>query len=118
MIDFINIGASVLTILLGLIGWLAPGYTMRVLDLKTDGSTMGTSEIRAASGALFVGLGAGALLLGTPQGYAMVGFATLGAAVGRITSIFGDDRPTRQTWGFFAYEAVLGTLLVWINLWA
>ena len=85
MIDAINLLLALTSIGLGVIGWLMPRYTMGVLDLTTAGSTMGVSEIRAASGALFVGLGLGALALGTPSAYAMVGFAWAGAAIRSCT---------------------------------
>ncbi len=116
MLDLLNTLLALASIGFGLIGWFAPRYTMQVLDLRPEGSTMGVSEIRAASGALFVGLGAGAIFLAEPFAYAMVGFAWAGAAVGRITSIFADEQPTRRTWGFFATEAVIAGALLAINL--
>lgn len=116
MVDLINIFLALASIGLGAVGWLAPRYTMGVLDLSTAGSTMGVSEIRAASGALFIGLGLGAIVLGTPTAYAMVGFAWAGAAIGRITSIAIDDAPTRRTWGFAATEIAVAGLLLAINL--
>jgi len=116
MIDALNIALALTSIGLGLIGWLAPRYTMAVLDLQTTGSTMGVSEIRAASGALFVGLGLGALFLDQPLAYAMIGFAWAGAAVGRLTSILADEKPTQRTWGFFAIELVVALAALGINL--
>jgi hypothetical protein len=88
---------------------------MGVLDLAPTGSTMGMSEIRAASGALFVGLGLGALVLATPLAHAMVGFAWGGAAVGRLTSINADG-PTRQKTTFFAVEIAVAATLLGLNL--
>ena len=116
MIELINILLALTSIALGAIGWLAPRYTMGVLDLSATGSTMGVSEIRAASGALFIGLGLGALVLGTPAAYAMVGFAWAGAAIGRITSIFLDEAPTRRTWGFAVTEIAVASALLMLNL--
>ena len=116
MTDVLNILLALASIGLGAIGWLAPRYTMGVLDLEPRGSTMGTSEIRAASGALFIGLGLGAIFLGSPSAYAMVGFAWAGAAIGRITSIVLDEAPTRRTWGFAATEVVVAGLLLALNL--
>ena len=116
MIDIINILLAATSIALGAIGWLAPRYTLDLLDLAPTNSTMGLSEIRAASGALFVGLGLGALALGTPMAYAMIGFAWAGAAIGRLTSIMADAKPITRTYGFFATEAVVAGLLLYINL--
>jgi Domain of unknown function (DUF4345) len=115
MTDLLNIALALVSIGFGAIGWLAPRYTMEVLDLAPTGSTMGMSEIRAASGALFVGLGLGALVLATPLAYAMVGFAWGGAAVGRLTSIIADG-PTRTKAGFFAVEIAVAATLLALNL--
>ncbi|MGB6231277.1 MAG: hypothetical protein WBF53_14240, partial [Litorimonas sp.] len=92
-------------------------YTMEQVHLKPAGDdSMGVSEVRAASGALFVGLGIGAFLVGEPAGYAMVGFALTGAAVGRMTSILLDDNSPRKAYGFFAWEIIVGALLLWLNV--
>lgn len=115
MIDLVNLVLALVSIGLGAIGWLAPRYTMQLLDLSADGSTMGMSEIRAASGALFIGLGLGAIVLATPLAYAMVGFAWAGAAVGRLTSIVADGA-TRQKTTFFAVELAVAGLLLALNL--
>ena len=114
--DLLNILFALLSIGFGAIGWLAPCYTMDKLDTATkNDSTMGVSEVRAASGALFVGLGLGALLTGLPGAYAAIGFAWGGGAVGRITSIFLDG-PSRTKWIFFAVEAVVAVVAIAINL--
>ena len=116
MIDLLNIALALVSIALGAIGWLAPRYTMQALDLKSGNSTMGRSEIRAASGALFVGLGLGAIVLGSPSAYAMVGFAWGGAAIGRLTSLLLDGPATRQKLAFFGIEAAVATTLLAANL--
>jgi len=116
MVDLINILLACISIGLGAIGWLAPRYTMQILDMAPVGSTMGLSEIRAASGALFIGLGVGALLLGTPIGFAMVGFAWAGAAIGRLTSILADGYQNTRKITFFVVEASVAGVLLAINL--
>jgi hypothetical protein len=113
--DILNTALALVSIALGLFGWFAPRYTMEVVDLMPGASAMGPSEIRAASGALFVGLGLGGLVLGSPIAYAMIGFAWGGAAVGRMTSILLDGATPRK-WGFFAVEAAVAALLLVINL--
>ncbi len=115
MIDILNVLIALLSIGFGLIGWVAPRYTMGVLDLApAGGSTMGLGEMRAASGALFVGLGAGALLIGTPTAFAMIGCAWGGAAIGRLTSILLDGA-SRPKWIFFAVEIAVGVVAIVIN---
>lgn len=116
MLEIINIALALTSIVLGAFGYLAPKYTMALLDLRPAGSSMGHSEIRAVSGALFIGLGLGALFLNEPFAYAMVGFAWAGAAIGRLTSILADPAPTPRTHTFFIVEAVVAFLLLSINL--
>jgi len=112
--DILNPLLALFSIGLGLFGWLAPRYTMQVVGLAAE-NPMGPSEVRAASGALFGGLGVGALFLGTPEAYAMLGFAWGFAAIGRATSIILDG-PTQRKWGFFATEAAVGILAMGLNL--
>ncbi len=116
MIELTNIALALFSIFLGAFGFLAPKYTMALLDLQPIGSSMGHSEIRAVSGALFIGMGLGALLLAEPFAYAMLGFAWAGAAIGRLTSIVADPAPTRRTHAFFAVEAIVAFVLLSINL--
>ncbi len=115
MTDLLNIALALLSVGLGAIGWLAPRYTMDLLEIAPNGSTMGVSEIRAASGALFIGLGLGAIFLATPLAYAMVGFAWAGAAIGRLTSLLADGA-SRQKITFFAVEVAVAAALLGLNL--
>ena len=50
MTDVLNILIALTSIGLGAIGWLAPRYTMELLDMAPTRTTMGLSEVRAASG--------------------------------------------------------------------
>jgi hypothetical protein len=110
-----NWALTLLTIGFGLFGWLMPDYTMRTIDLRDGGSTMGESEVRAASGALFVLAGVGALILSTPAAFAMIGFIWGGGALGRITSLILDGT-TRLKWIFFTSELAVATIALSINL--
>lgn len=82
-------------------GWLAPRWTMQQLDMQAGPSNMAYTEVSAASGCLFVGLGLGALILDQPLAWVVVGLAYAGAATGRVTSILRDDAASRQSWTFF-----------------
>ena len=113
--DILNIIFALLSIGLGCFGWLAPRYTMGALDLKGGDTTMGMSEVRASAGALFVGMGVGAIWLGTPEAYLMLGFCWAGAAMGRLTSLVMDGA-TRQKVTYFAVEAVVGVAAIVLNL--
>lgn len=112
--DLINYALAALSIGFGTLGWLFTSYTMRTVGLADTGTTMGRSEVRAASGALFVGLGVGALMLDTPAAYMMIGAAWGGGALGRLTSLVLDGR-TRRKWVFFACELAVLIVAVWNN---
>lgn len=113
--DALNWLFAALSIGIGAISWLNPKYAMGSLDLHGGSSTMGMSEVRASAGALFVGMGVGALILGTPVAYAMLGFCWLGAAVGRLTSLVLDGQ-SQKKWIFFAVEAAVGIPAILLNL--
>lgn len=113
--DILNIIFALLSIGLGVFGWLAPKFTMETLNLAGHTDTMGMSEVRASAGCLFVGMGLGALILGSPVAYAMLGFCWLGAATGRLTSLLRDGK-TQKKWIFFASEAFVGVVALAINL--
>lgn len=110
----LNLILAFVSIFFGLFGWLAPGYTMNAIGLQAT-NDMGPSEIRAASGALFVALGVGALIFKTPTAFAMMGMAWGGAAVGRLTSLILDG-VTRQKLIFFVVEAGFAAAAIGFNL--
>ncbi|SIT00069.1 protein of unknown function [Roseivivax lentus] len=116
MIDLINIAVALATIAFGAIGLFAPRYTAQVLDLEFGASEMGKSELRASAGGLFVALGAGAIVIGAPLAYGMIGLAYLGAGVGRLAANLLDDLPQPKGWVFFAVEAVCAAWLIGANL--
>lgn len=115
LVDIVNIVLALATIAFGTAGWLAPDWTMQKVGLRDVGTTMGKSEVRAASGALFVVAGIAAILLGGPVAYTMLGAVWLGGALGRATSLALDGTTSRK-WGFFGTEIVTGALLVILNL--
>jgi len=113
--DILNLVFALLSIGIGAISWLNPRYAMAALDLHGGESTMGMSEVRASAGCLFVGMGIGAVILGAPMAYAMLGFCWLGAAVGRATSLIKDGQ-SRQKWVFFVVEAGVGLPAILLNI--
>ena len=116
MADFLNILCALLTIGFGLFGFLAPRYTASALDLAPTDSTMGLSEMRASVGGLFVVAGAAALWLDAPLAYAMIGFAFVGAALGRVLSLIFDKPPLAKVLVFGGIEAALAACLLKVNL--
>lgn len=116
MEDTITLIASLLTIAFGLFGFLAPRYTASALDLEPTASTMGLSEMRASVGGLFVVAGIAAIWLDQPLGYAMIGFAFAGAALGRIVSLILDNPPVTKVLVFGGIEALLALALISANM--
>jgi hypothetical protein len=116
MIDIINILCALLTIGFGLFGFLAPRYTASALDLEPTKSTMGLSEMRASVGGLFVVMGMAALWLDHPTAYTMIGFAFVGAALGRVVSLIFDKPPLVKVVIFGGIEAALALALLAVNL--
>jgi len=116
MLEIVNLAMALVTVVLGGFGFLAPRYTMGVLDLAPAGSNMGLSEMRASVGGLFVAMGLGCLALGAPAAYAMLGLAYAGAAAGRLVSLLADAPPRTKAAGYFAVEAALAAWLLGANL--
>lgn len=115
MIDFLNIIAAVLTIAFGLFGFVAPRYTASALDLAPTNSTMGLSEMRASVGGLFVVAGLAAIWINQPLAYAMIGFAFVGAALGRCLSLLFDKPPVKKVLIFGGIEAILAVWFLAAN---
>ena len=115
-IDLLNYAVAIVTVGLGLCGWLAPRWTMSVLDMKAGPTNMALTEVSAVSGCLFVGIGLGVMVLNEPMAWVALGLAYAGAAVGRVTSILRDAAGSRQSWTFFGTEAALAAWLVLANL--
>lgn len=116
MVDILNLIASLLTVGFGLFGFLAPRYTASALDLAPTSSTMGLSEMRASVGGLFVVAGLAAIWLDAPLGYAMIGFAFTGAALGRLVSLVFDKPPVRKVLVFGGIEVALAAWFLGANL--
>ncbi len=114
-IDLINVTVGLATIVLGMLGWLAPRWTMQQLDIQSGPSNMAYTEVSAVSGCLFVGMGLGAIMINEPLAWVILGLAYGGAAIGRVTSIFRDNAASRQSWTFFGVEAGLAAWLVLAN---
>ncbi len=109
----LDMAIALLTIFFGAFGLLAPRYTASALDLEPTTSTMGLSELRAASGGLFVALGAWCLLSGSDAAYFALGIAYLGAGLGRFTSIVIDKPPMQKALLFLAFEWIPAAWLLW-----
>ena len=115
MIEILNIVAAVASILFGCFGFFAPRFTAAALDLEPTASTMGLSEMRASVGGLFVVSGMAAIWIGAPLGYAMLGFAYAGAALGRVLSLVLDRPPVSRVLLFGGIELALALWFILAN---
>lgn len=116
MVDVFNVVAALLTVAFGLFGFLAPRYTASALDLAPTESTMGLSEMRASVGGLFVVAGIAAIWINAPLAYAMIGFAFVGAALGRCLSLLLDNPPRTKVMVFGGIEAALALWFIAANI--
>ena len=105
-----NAGA-VITTVMGLLGLFRPLSAAAFVGVEPQG-LMGTSELRATYGGVFVGLGGFCLLSQSPMAFACAGAAWLGAAMARLLSVAIDRNFAGKNFAAIAYEAAIGGLLV------
>ena len=115
MVEIINWLVALSVVIFGAIAFVAPKYTASVLDLKTTDTTMGLTEIRAASGGLFIAIGGFALISGEPWAYVAIAVAYLGAASGRILSLVLDGPPVKKVLVWGGIEIASAAWLIWAN---
>lgn len=117
LVNIINIMLALGTIGLGLFGLLKPNDTMAFIGATaTDDTGLAKSEVRAASGGLWVASGVAALLIFTPTAFVMLAAVWLGASVGRGAAVFVDGANTGKPLIFFLVEAAFAVLLLALNL--
>jgi hypothetical protein len=103
---------AVLSIALGLFGLIFPSSAAKLVAVQPLGR-LGTSEIRATYGGLFIGLGAACLYLQHPIAYFVGGAAWLGAAVGRLISVLIDSSYSSKNFGGICLEGFIGSALAY-----
>jgi len=111
----INSLIALMTIGFGAIGFLAPRYTAKALDLAPTDSTMGLSELRAGSGGVFIAVGLWCLLTQSPTAFFALGIVYLGAGTGRGLSILIDKPPLKTALIFLAFEWPPAAILLLTN---
>ncbi len=109
--SILNNAGALITTGLGLMGLMRPTAAASFTSLEPLG-TIGVSEIRATYGGFFFALGAYAIWTQSPVAFAVVGLAWLGAAVGRIVSVFVDRSTSLKNIGGIAFEGAIGALLL------
>ena len=110
-LQILKVIAAIGTIAIGLVSLLRPRSVIGFTGLSPTGPR-GITEIRAVLGALFIGLGAAPLMLGTPEAYQMLGIGYLAVAGARNVSMIIDRSPERSNIISLAVEIILGVILL------
>jgi hypothetical protein len=111
VMEIVHIAIAVATIGFGMLSVVSPTTAEKFTGLETP-TPRGVSEIRSVLGGVFVGLGAAALIYGTPSAYGTLGIGYLGIGFVRTGSIFFDKASTPSNWSSLAFEVVCGILLL------
>lgn len=111
MLDILNNLGAVITLGMGGLGLFFPTSAATFVGLEAQ-SKAGQSEFRATYGGLFVMLGGVAILWQKPEIFMYVGLCWLGAAIGRVLSIFVDKLHSTKNWQGVAFEAAIAGFLL------
>lgn len=109
--DFAHIAGAVITAGLGIMGLIRPSAAAAFTSMSPVGK-LGVSEIRATYGGLFLFMGVFALIVREPIAWQVLGWAWVGAAVGRAASVVVDASREPKNFGGIAFEGVIGALLL------
>lgn len=103
--------ASALTLLMGLIAFLAPHKAARLCAIGLpEGRSI--SEYRATYGGFFIGLAVACLRFRTEVAFAVAGAAWLAAATARLVSMLIDRQFTKMNAASLGIEAGVGFLFL------
>ena len=103
--------AALVTLGLGLMALARPDIAARLVSVLPQGS-MGKSEIRGTYGGLFFAMGLVTLISQNHRMFGLLAAAWLGAAGGRLFSLWSDSNRELRNVGGIAFEAALGLLLL------
>ena len=108
--EILKIIMAIASIVFGVITLLQPQRVAELASLGIEG-TRGKAEVRINWGGLFIGLGAGAIILQSPEAYQLFGIGYAGLAIMRVLEIAIDrsivDRGYIVTLVFEALSAIV-----------
>jgi hypothetical protein len=107
---FNTVGAA-LTIGMGCLGFFFPARASALTGL-TPVTAAGRAEFRGTLGVTFIFLGLVPLITKSDIAFLTVGVCWLGAAIGRIISIFLDQGNDPKNWIAVLFELVIAALLL------
>ena len=109
--EWLPVVGAVLSLGLGLYGLFVPMGALRLVGLALDPARPeGISEVRATYGGVFAGFSAAALVLQSPEAFAVLAAGWAGAAVARTASVLVDGAPLRANLAGIVVEAGIAGL--------
>lgn len=106
--EFLAFSAAVTTAFLGLVIFLAPGLSFRLLGLaQREGGRAALAEGRSTIGGFHLGVGLAAILLAQPMVYLALGSAFALAFFGRILSMMSDGSGGLANWLLLLLQGAL-----------
>lgn len=109
--EWLAFAVAAITVAFGLLLFLAPRLSFRMLRLETaDGRPDAIAEGRATMAGFYLGCGLCCILLAQPLIYLALGASWAFTALGRLVSIVFDGASTRFNWLSVLFEAMLAVL--------
>jgi hypothetical protein len=104
------IGAAI-SIVAGLLGLMWPAHVSRTIGLEIPGR-LGTAEVRATYGGLFIGMGIAVVLVASRDAALVLGAAWAGAFIARAVSFVIDRSRSRENVAGLVIEGTIAALLL------
>lgn len=102
---------AMISIVAGCLGLIWPKQVSRTIGLQIPGR-LGTSEVRATYGGLFIGAGVAVVLIADSDAALVLGAAWAGAFIARAISFVIDTSRTKENIAGLLIEGVMATLLI------
>ena len=111
MMDILPLIGAVITIGLGLVGFMLPNVAASMVGIEAANG-LARSEVRATYGGFFLGLGGSCLWFQSPAMYFVVGIAWCLAAVARFIAIFIEPELSSKNIAGIFLEGGIGSLFL------
>jgi hypothetical protein len=109
--DLLNNIGAIITMLMGFLGLFLPKKASELTGLSPV-TPAGRAEFRGTLGVTFIFLGLVPLATQNDIAFLTVGLCWLGAAIGRVISIFLDQGNQAQNWIAVGFECAIAALLL------
>jgi hypothetical protein len=109
--DWLNSAGAAVTVLMGCLGLFFPEKASALTGLVAS-TAAARAEFRGTLGVTFMFLGAVPLVSQSPYAFLTAGTCWLGAATGRIISIFADKGNDTKNWCAVAFESTVAILML------